>query len=227
MIKTHPRALAQYSSFRRFCFAVHTFAIAMETANARMPKTNRSGQAQTLDPEQLDAIMAELSPIARAALSTCRFTACRVSEGLQLNWGNITQSHVVIPKAITKKKVRTRSIPLNPRLAQELADWKIVWAKLFGREPEKTDYIFPGAKDPTTYMTRQNIDHALRTACNKLGIEGASTHSFRRSALTAASDAGLPLRHIQELSGHSSLAVLQTYLQCSEQQKRAVAMAFG
>ncbi len=63
--------------------------------------------------------MAEFSPIARAALSTCRFTACRVSEGLQLNWGNITQSHVVIPKAITKKKVRTRRIPLNPRLAQE------------------------------------------------------------------------------------------------------------
>ena len=98
---------------------------------------------------------------------------------------------------------------------------------MFRREPDKSDLLFPGYKDMAQHMARQNIDHALRTACNKLGIEGASTHSFRRSALTAASDAGLPLRHIQELSGHSSLAVLQAYLQCSEQQERAVAMAFG
>ena len=35
------------------------------------------------------------------------------------------------------------------------------------------------------------------------------------------------LRHIQELSGHGSLSVLQAYLSCTEKQKRAVALAFG
>ncbi len=192
-----------------------------------MPKTNRSGQAASLTSEQLDQIMAELNPIARAALSTCRFTACRVSEGLQLTWGNITQTDVVIPKAITKKKMKTRTIPLNPRLAQELADWKVAWAKPAGREPEKTDYVFPGSRGSVTHMTRQNIDHALRAACNKLGVEGASTHSFRRSALTAASDKGVPLRVIQSISGHSSLEMLQRYLDVKDDQKKAATLAFG
>ena len=74
------------------------------------------------------------------------------------------------------------------------------------------------------HITRQNIDHALRQACEKLGIEGCSTHSFRRSALSAASDKGVPLRVIQSISGHSSLEMLQRYLDVKDEQKRAAAL---
>ncbi|MBD1864819.1 tyrosine-type recombinase/integrase [Trichocoleus sp. FACHB-46] len=47
---------------------------------------------------------------------------------------------------------------------------------------------------------------------------GVSTHSFRRTALTQMSSAGIPLRVIQEISGHRSLQVLQRYLGVSEVQ---------
>ena len=69
-----------------------------------MPKTNRSGQALSLTPDQLDSIMAELNPICRATLSTCRYTAARVTEALSLRWENVTATDIVIPKAITKKR---------------------------------------------------------------------------------------------------------------------------
>ena len=70
-----------------------------------MPKTNRSGQALTLTPEQLDAIMSEVNPASRAVLSVCRFTAARITEALSLRWENVTPTDIVIPEEVTKKKI--------------------------------------------------------------------------------------------------------------------------
>ena len=180
----------------------------------------------TLTAEQLDAVMLEVNPICRAALSTCRFTAARITEALSLRWENITPTDIVIPKAVTKKKMRTRTIPMNPKLWDELARWREVWIVSHKREPDRIDFVLPGRRDVTTHLTRRNVDYALRAACKKLGIEGCSTHSFRRSALTAASDKGVPLRVIQSISGHSSLDMLQRYLDVKDEQKRQAALAF-
>ena len=79
-----------------------------------MPKSSRCGQAEILDTEQMDQLMQLLEPAPRAILSVCRFTAARINEALSLKWENLTPSHVVIPKVCTKKKMGTRSIPLNP-----------------------------------------------------------------------------------------------------------------
>ena len=157
----------------------------------------------------------------------CRFTAARVSEALNLRWENILQSEVVIPKTITKKKMKTRAIPMNPRLWEELTKWKQIWRDTQHRDPDKADYVFPNAKDASKHMTRQAVDKALRGACSDLDVVGASTHSLRRSALTAASDKGVPLRVLQSISGHSSLEMLQRYLDVKDEAKRAAAMAFG
>ena len=54
----------------------------------------------------------------------------------------------------------------------------------------------------------------------ELEIEGVSTHSFRHTALTPMSDAGVPRWHIQAISGHKTLAALERYLGVTEQQKQ-------
>ena len=69
-----------------------------------MPKSSRHGSALTLSTEQLDAIMDELAPNVRAVLSTCRFTAARITKALSVVWENITPTDVVILKGTTKKK---------------------------------------------------------------------------------------------------------------------------
>ena len=192
-----------------------------------MPKSGGCGQALVLTSDQFDSIMSECPPKLRAVLSTTRFTACRISEALSLKWSNATATDIVIPKAVTKGKKNTRTIPLNPKLADELKTWKEVWTSTFNKEPEPNDYIFPGRGAVSEHYSRKTVDEKFRSACKKLGIEGASTHSFRRSALTAASSAGIPVRHIQALSGHSSLDMLQRYIDVSDSQKKAVSMAFG
>ena len=168
-----------------------------------------------------------LPPFYRAVFQTARFSAGRISEVLHLKWSNVYPDCLVIPKAITKKKVRTREIPLHPTLKEELCLWRARWPEHFGRALEGSDYLFPSKRDVAKAVSRIAADKMLRAASAKAGFNGVSTHSFRRSALTAASDAGIPVRHIMELSGHQSMSVLQAYLSCTEQQKRAVALAFG
>ena len=192
-----------------------------------MPKSGGCGQTLVLTTDQLDSIMSECPPKLRAVLSTTRFTACRISEALSLKWSNLTTTDIVIPKAVTKGKKNTRTIPLNPKLAEELNAWREMWPTHFKQELDPNDYIFPGRNGPSEHFSRKTVDEQFRATCKKLHIQGASTHSFRRSALTAASSAGIPVRHIQALSGHSSLDMLQRYIDVSDSQKRAVSMAFG
>ena len=80
-----------------------------------MVKSNRNGQAATLSTEQLDALADEMGAAPRAVFSICRYTAARINEALSLKWENLTQAEVVIPKNVTKKKMKTRCIPMNPK----------------------------------------------------------------------------------------------------------------
>lgn len=74
----------------------------------------------------------------------------------------------------------------------------------------------PGRSDG--HISEDSAARILRLACQKVGVEGASTHSFRRTALTQMSNAGIPLRVIQEISGHRNLEQLQRYLEVSDEQ---------
>ena len=58
----------------------------------------------------------------------------------------------------------------------------------------------------------------MREACQQVDIFGVSSHSFRRTALTQMSNAGIPLRVIQEISGHRNLEQLQRYLEVTDAQ---------
>ena len=192
-----------------------------------MPKNQGHGQARTLNTEQLDSIADACPPHIRAVCQTCRYPACRISEALALEWANVGSTDIVIPKRKTKGKLKTRTIPLHPRLSEELSTWRIAWAQKYGREPAKEDPIFPGRNGPPTTLSRFAMDRALRKACGNVGIDGVSLHSFRRSSLTAANDAGIHHRVLCELSGHSSMDMLSRYLDVKDSQKREAALAFG
>jgi integrase/recombinase XerD len=52
----------------------------------------------------------------------------------------------------------------------------------------------------------------IKQLAARVGLEGVTSHSLRRSAITAAHSAGLPLRALAELGGHQSASNLQRYL---------------
>ena len=101
----------------------------------------------------------------------------------------------------------TRSIPVIEDLRRLLADYY----PLAG-----DDYLFPGRSDG--HISEDSAARILRGACKQAGIIGVSTHSFRRTALTQMSNANIPLRVIQEISGHRNLEQLQKYLEVTDEQ---------
>ncbi len=125
---------------------------------------------------------------------------------------------IIIRKGNTKGKLATRTIPV-------IEDLRI---KLEAYTP-RTDsiYLFPGNElhqRANTHLHRDSAIWLLNQACKRVGIEGVSTHSFRRTALTQMSNAGIPLRIIQEISGHRTLDELYKYLEVKpEQLKGAIA----
>ena len=178
-------------------------------------KINRHGRAKVLTQEEIQLVFKNglRTERDRTLFGVCLFTAARISECCTLLTTDIyTTSGQVRPRLImrksnTKGKLATRSIPVIEDLREILASYY----------PQADNpYLFSGRCDG--HIAEDSAARILRQACKTVGIIGVSTHSFRRTALTQMSNAGIPLRVIQELSGHRNLEQLQKYLEVTDEQ---------
>ena len=188
-------------------------------------KINRYGQAKVLDSQELDLVINYLpSKFHQVLALTLRNTGARISEVIQLTWRDVEKESILFPKTIVKRKLKSREIFISESFYKCLMDWKQEWTLFKRREPLPEDYIFYGRFDGS-HITSRAFFLALQKSLERAEIVGATSHSFRRSALTKLHKSGLPLKIIQSLSGHSSLNTLSLYLQVSdEDKKRAISL---
>ena len=188
-------------------------------------KKNRFGQAKVLDSQELNLVINYLpSKFHQVLALTLRNTGARISEVIQLTWRDVEKESILFPKTIVKRKLKSREIFISESFYKCLMDWKQEWTLFKGREPLPEDYIFYGRFDGS-HITSRAFFLALQKSLERAEIVGATSHSFRRSALTKLHKSGLPLKIIQSLSGHSSLNTLSLYLQVSdEDKKRAISL---
>ena len=172
-------------------------------------KINRQGKSRTLSTKELDLINNYLPTEKHKLISlVLRKTAGRISEVVALRYENLTATTILIPKEITKGKLKPREIPISKDLFLKLQEWKINCMNQ-GEEVSPKDFIFKGRNG---HITSRAFQKVLSSAVLKADLKGFSSHGYRRSSLSAGSDAGIPIRHLAELSGHQSMAVLQEYL---------------
>lgn len=181
-------------------------------------KIDRHGRAKILTTDEIQLLFNEgftLNPNRdRTLFAVCLYTACRINECVTLNIQDVFDSRkrvrpaIMIRKGNTKGKLATRSIPVLEDLKIRLNQFK---------PPSTRGYLFPG-RHSKGHLNPDSASWILREACRKVGIEGVSTHSFRRTALTQMSNAGIPLRVIQEISGHRTLDELYKYLEVKPEQ---------
>ena len=186
-------------------------------------KFNGFGRAKVLSASEIDKLFSWglTNSRDRAIFGLCLHTACRISEALSITTRDINSGYITLKKTVTKGKKRTRMIPITEPL-QVLLD-------IYELEYKPKSYLFPSAPHSknSKHLTRAAADLILKSACQRVGLVGVSTHSFRRTALTQMHNAGIPLRVIQEISGHSSLEVLQCYLEVTDQQIADAVQAIG
>ncbi len=181
-------------------------------------KLHGNGQAKILSTYELKQLFEYGFSIPRdkAIFAICLFSACRISEALQLEKSSVTSQYIIFKKATTKGEQATREITICDSLREVLNQYQ---------SPKPFNpYYFPGQKD---YLRLNQASKIFHRACNKVGIVGASTHSMRRTALTQMHKQGIPLRTIQEISGHKSLAALQKYLEVSDEDKTQALKLIG
>ena len=171
-------------------------------------KVKGNGRAKILTQDELERLFTRgfLTPRDKLLFAIAYYCACRVSEVLALTAEDLAGSVVTLRKCTTKGKIATRTLPSHPKLQAYLAAY----------DPP-SGLLFPG-RNGDKPLTRAAADLILRAACRRARIRGASTHSFRRTALTSMSNAKVPIRVIQEVSGHKSLTALQRYLEVKPDQ---------
>jgi integrase/recombinase XerD len=188
-------------------------------------KIDRHGQAKILTPEEIQLLFTEglTNPRDRALFGICLYGAARIREACSLRTADVynrkgyPRTDLIIRKGNTKGKLSTRTVPVIEELRSLLINYY---------PNPRTWFLFPGRHNKG-HLHPDSAAKILRDACNKLDIEGVSTHSFRRTALTQLSNAGIPLRVIQEISGHRSLSVLQGYLEVTPEQVRGAASSLS
>jgi integrase/recombinase XerD len=189
-------------------------------------KVNRHGKAKILTHDEIQILFNDgLTNLRdRVLFAVCLFTAARINEACTLHTQDVydRRGHVrpelTFRKSNTKGKLATRTIPMLDELRGYLERYKPEAGKV---------WLFPGGvfrEEQTRHINPDSASRVLRKAFEKVNIDGASTHSMRRTALTQMSNAGIPLRTIQEISGHRNLEQLQQYLEIQpEQVKGAIA----
>ncbi len=149
----------------------------------------------------------------RALFGICLFSACRIREACTLRVSDAYDAsgrvlpRLTIRKGNTKGKLATRSIPIIEDLRVLLTNYD---------PPADQPFLFPGRFGG--HFQPDSADNILRKACKQVGLIGVSSHSFRRTALTQMSDNRVPLRVIQEVSGHRNLEQLQAYIEVRDEQ---------
>jgi len=164
-------------------------------------------QARVLGPEELAQMLSIACPRDRALVALLTAAAGRIGETTLLQWGDLAGDQLLIPAAITKTK-HSRTVAL-PIAALQYLD---AWRKLCPRT--EAGWIFPGRpiRHPLSVRGAQKRISAL---AERLGLEGVSSHSFRRSAVTAAHKAGLPWAVVAAVSGHKDRRSLERYIEAS------------
>jgi len=172
------------------------------------------GQAKILSPREIKDIFSILkSKRNKLIFGLGVYTGMRIGEIIRLKPEQVYTKDGGIRntlKVVRSKKKNTvySNIPTHPKLRDLLQSYydkqsEFGWG--FG-------WLFPSDESVEGHLSRIQAHLILKTAFDKFRLEGASTHSMRRTCLTNMSRSGVPLRTIQEISGHASLSQLQEYL---------------
>src|SRR5690349_1648960 len=198
------RGRARATITRRLCTIAGFYRYAVEeelldhsaAAHVRRPRLDYESHATGLDRNELGALLvaAGLGPPAEHALiSLLALNGLRVSEatGADIEQLGLERGHRTL--TITRKGGKVVTIPLAPRTARaiDLATG------------ERCDGPIFLAADGRR-LDRHGAGRTVRKAARRAGIAKIVTpHTLRHAFITAALDAGVPLRDVQEASSHA------------------------
>lgn len=187
-----------------------------------------SKQAKLLSRAQSDAVLAFVATTRHPLRNRLIFllsarAGLRAKEIAKLTWDMVTDSDGTVAADIAlrneaSKGASGRVIPMSKELRSAMEAWRAEgdWSP--------TQRIITTERAKST--SSQVIVNLFRSWYARLGFQGCSSHSGRRTFITNAarriSTVGGSLRDVQALAGHSSLGTTQRYIEINADAKRKI-----
>jgi integrase/recombinase XerD len=181
------------------------------------------GQARTLTERELKRVLDYIAVHRHAArnramIMVTYYAGLRVGEVAKLKYGDIVAPDSTIKAEFQLATEQTkggyaRTVFVSEKLRKELA---IYVKTLRYRQAEQPLFRTQKREGFTANTLCQHFHWLYRRA----GIEGASSHSGRRTFITNLASKGVGVRVLASLAGHRSISTTQTYIDVNDDQKR-------
>ena len=217
--KLKPNTVAVRLAALRFLF-VSVLKRRWSVDDTPYPKRPDSLPTVLTQDEVARLIDAALTPLHRIVLMLLYSTGLRRAELTRLQVKDIDSDRMVI-HVLGGKGRKDRDVMLSPRMLDELRQY---WR---GVEHKPRTWLFPagvGHSCTEQPMSDKVVWHACREAAKRAGIDKrVHPHTLRHSFATHLLEAGVDLRTIQLLMGHSDLKATTVYLHLSHRHLQATA----
>jgi integrase/recombinase XerD len=197
------RRLSTVTGFYRYC-AEEGFVDRNPAANVRRPRQRQESTMSGLDRNELGAflVQAGLSGARDHALACLlALNGLRVSEAIGTDVDDLGLERGHHTLRIVRKGGNTVIVPMAPRTA------RMVYLAV-GERVEGAIFVTGSGER----MNRHQAARVVRRLARHAGIDKTiSPHSLRHSFITAALDAGVPLRDVQEAASHADPRTTMQY----------------
>jgi len=187
----------------------------------------KMAQARALNAAEMEQVLTHVNASRHAHRNRCfilltHLAGMRVGEVASLRWvdvltadGHIKEEIRLLPEMTKGKHART--VFISTRLREELQRY----ADIYRRSAPLECPLFYSQKDARKGFTANSLTQTVAKLYRGAGLDGATSHSGRRSFLTNLANKGTAIHLLRTLAGHRSISTTATYLYSSPTQLKA------
>ena len=188
-------------------------------------KSTMSKQAKTLTAQEIRRVLDYIatrkhSERNRAMLLTMYYAGLRVKECAALRYEDVLDSEGKVKAEIRLTPEQTKgsqagTVFVSDKLRKELQAYvKSMPPKML------TDKLFYSQKSQSEGWNSNTLCQYFHHLFKSVGIEGASSHSPRRTLITNLADKGVSVRVLQSIARHANISTTQAYIDVNDAMKR-------
>jgi len=183
-------------------------------------------QAKTLTKEEITRVLDYIStrrfaPRNRAMMLLTHLAGLRIGEVACLRWSDVMNQDGTVKEEIRllpdmTKGRHPRTVFVNIRLREELAAYAAQ-----SKCVDRSYPFFASQKSVKVGFGANSLAQTVALLYEGAGVEGASSHSGRRTFLTNLANKGTAIHILKTLAGHRSISTTAAYLYSSPSQLKA------